>query len=198
MYELFNLIDLIPKKSHIIGYSMGGRIALELLSSYPKHFDKAVILSAHLGLKTAEEKRIRLYEEELLIDKIRSEGVVSFVKTWYQKPLFENAPVPSYRYRQSPDLLIEAIKKFSLAKQQNFWNSLSKLSSFATFLYGEHDKAYKKTVDELFANKASVHLIKESSHAIHLQNVRDCINHIERSIHADKRIRNSLESNRRV
>lgn len=196
MYEIIDLIKLIPKNSHIIGYSMGGRIALELLSLAPNHFDKAILLSAHLGLKTAEERRIRLYEEELLIDRLKIDGIESFVKTWYQKPLFANAPIPSYRYRQSKDLLIEAIRKFSLAKQQNFWNSLPKISSFTTFLYGENDKAYKKIVDELIEYQADVHLIPESSHVVHLQNVRACINQIERSIYANKRIRNCLASNR--
>jgi 2-succinyl-6-hydroxy-2,4-cyclohexadiene-1-carboxylate synthase len=196
MYELCDLINLIPKKSHIVGYSMGGRIALSLIYSYPEYFEKAIILSAHLGLTTAEERRIRQYEEELLIDRLRADGIESFIQSWYQKPLFQNAPIPSYRYRQSPDLLVKAIRKFSLAKQQNFWNSLPKISSFTTFLYGEHDQAYRKTFEMLTKLEATAYLIKEGSHAIHLQNARDCINYIERSINANTRIKNCLGSNR--
>ncbi len=194
MYELSELLPLIPLKSHLIGYSMGGRIALELIHSYPKYFGKAILLSTHLGLATVEEKRIRHYEEENIIDRLKAAGIKSFIDNWYAKPLFENAPVPSYRYRQSPDLLIKAIRKFSLAKQQNFWNSLPEISPFSTFLYGAGDKAYKETFERLLKLDANAHLIEESSHAVHIQNVSACINLIERSINAYKRISNHLES----
>ena len=194
MYELSELLPLIPQKSHIIGYSMGGRIALELIHSYPKYFGKAILFSTHLGLTTVEEKRIRHYEEENWIDRLKAAGIKSFIDNWYEKPLFENAPVPSYRYRQSPDLLIQAIRKFSLAKQQNFWNSLPQISHFSTFLYGARDKAYKETFERLVKLDANAHLIEKSSHAVHLQDVSACINLIERSINDYKRISNHLES----
>lgn len=181
MYECSQLMDLIPQKSHLVGYSMGGRIALNLLSSHPDHFNKIVLLSTHLGLATEEEKRIRHYEEERWIDRLRTYGINHFINSWYQTPLFQNAPIPSYRYRQSPDLLIEAIRKFSLAKQQNFWNSLPKISRNSVFLYGEKDTAYRQTFEKLCEFGARAHLIQNSSHAIHLQNIKECIDHIERS-----------------
>ncbi len=193
IYELSVLLQIIPQKSHLIGYSMGGRIALQLIHLYPNYFGKIILLSSHLGLATIEEKRIRHYEEENTIDQIKAFGIKLFIEKWYQKPLFENAPIPSYRYRQSPDLLIQAIRKFSLAKQQNFWNSLPQISSFSTFLYGAEDFAYKETFERLNKLEANVHLIEKSSHAIHLQNVSACINLIERSLYANKRISSHME-----
>ncbi len=183
LYELCELTKLIPKKCHIIGYSMGGRVALNLVHSNPDHFLSATFISAHLGLATEEEKRIRHYEEETWISSLKAEGIESFIKTWYEKPLFQNSPIPRHRYRQSPDLLIEAIRKFSLAKQQNFWNSISKVLPISTFLYGDYDKAYENTFIKLKALNANVHLIKNTTHAVHLQNVSACITHIERSIY---------------
>ena len=183
LYELIELSKIIPAKSHIIGYSMGGRIAMNLIHSNPKNFLSATLLSAHLGLANEEERRIRFYEEETWIDCLKTEGIDSFIDKWYEKKLFQNSPIPSYRYRQNPDLLIAALRNFSLAKQQNFWNSLSIVSTISTFLYGECDIAYKPTFEKLKTLNANVHLIKKSTHAIHLENVSACITHIERSIH---------------
>ena len=177
IYELSELMNRIPKKAHLIGYSMGGRIALELFHSNPSHFSSITLLSTHLGLETEEAKKLRYVEEEEWINRLQTQGIKHFIDTWYQKPLFIDAPIPHYRYKQNPDLLIQAIRKFSLAKQQNFWNHLPKT---ATFLYGENDKAYLQTFERLSRLGANVHLIPNSSHAIHLQNVPTCIQHLER------------------
>lgn len=163
---------------------MGGRIALSLLTNHQRYFNRSVICSAHLGFSSEEERRIRLYQEETWINHLRAEGIQAFIKKWYTSPLFKDFPIPSYRYRQSPDLLIEAIRKFSLAKQQNFWNSVPSISPLSTFLYGETDEAYKQTYRNLLNLDARVHLIEKSGHALHLQNVGACIKQIERSIHA--------------
>ncbi len=184
MYEISDLMELIPENAHLIGYSMGGRIALSLLCNYSNYFKKSVICSAHLGYSSEEDKRIRLSQEESWINDLRVDGIQAFINKWYTSPLFHDFPIPSYRYRQSPDHLIEAIQKFSLAKQQNFWNSVPSISPLSTFLYGENDEAYLQTYKRLQNLDANVHLIEKSAHAVHLQNAAACIKVIERSIHA--------------
>ena len=178
----YDLSKILPQKAHLVGYSMGGRIALEWLYRYPNRFPSATLLSTNLGLETEEEKQNRIHQEEMWIESIHKDGINHFIQTWYQNPLFEGAPIPAYRYQQNPDLLIQAIRKFSLAKQQNFWNSLPKST---TFLYGEQDRAYRKTYERLCTMGRDAHLIPKSSHAIHLQNIPACIEFIERSLHVN-------------
>ena len=50
---LINLLDqLNVKKCFLVGYSMGGRLALYLNLHFPQYFSKVVIESASPGLKT--------------------------------------------------------------------------------------------------------------------------------------------------
>lgn len=44
----------------VVGYSAGGRLALELKARFPNDYGKVIALSAHPGLKTEEEKQARL------------------------------------------------------------------------------------------------------------------------------------------
>ena len=164
---------------------MGGRIAIELLHTYPTHFNKGILLSTNLGLATEEEKKMRAKLEEEWIQKITTFGIKQFVDDWYKSPLFEGFKIPAYRYNQSASLIIQTIQKFSLAKQQNFWNSFHEISSRCTFLYGENDRTYQPVVEKLKNLNADVHLIEKCSHAIHLQNVSACIKHIERGIYVE-------------
>ena len=71
---------------HLVGYSMGGRIALQ------KFKDKALtltLLSTHPGLKDAEERDARRESDAVWAKKLLHLPIDEFLKQWYDQPIFK-------------------------------------------------------------------------------------------------------------
>lgn len=175
--------ESLPHGSHLVGYSMGGRIALWLLSLFPGRFSSAVLLSAHPGIDSPEE---RLKEDEKWIDILKNQPLAAFIEKWYKQPLFGKSPIPEWRYDQDPQKLIALIQKFSVAKQPSFWNDLHSFKVPLLFLFGSEDEKYQRiaTCLEQVNNNVEVQRIPNATHAIHLEQEKECISRISSFIRA--------------
>jgi 2-succinyl-6-hydroxy-2,4-cyclohexadiene-1-carboxylate synthase len=162
----------IPSGSILIGYSMGGRIALR--SSQPK-----ILLSTHPGLITPEEKAERWRQDELWIKKLQQEPLDSFLKAWYAQPLFDSLrshpafpEALSRRLKQDPEVLAHMLIQESLAHQEF-------KRPEAIFLHGEFDQKYAQLYKNL--NIPSLE-IPGAGHAAHLENFQGCAEAIRQSL----------------
>ena len=150
----------LPPNGILVGYSMGGRIALS--SPLPK-----IIISGHPGLQTEQEYKARIQREQCWIEKLRKVSIGQFFKEWYEQPLFESLRThPSFssvlkrRLRQTPELLIAQIESHSLTKQTSLYRN-------TIFVHGQLDAAYK----ELYGKaKILSHEIPQAGHACHIEN----------------------------
>src|SRR5690606_22031035 len=67
-----------PKPWHVVGYSMGARVALGLLLEQPDAFASALLIGLNPGLRTEREREARLTWEARLIDILEQDGVATF------------------------------------------------------------------------------------------------------------------------
>jgi 2-succinyl-6-hydroxy-2,4-cyclohexadiene-1-carboxylate synthase len=74
----------------ILGYSMGGRIALHLAVRHPGAVANLVVISAGPGLGAVEGHRRRL-EDLALADRIEQIGLPAFLDEWAEHPLVGDA-----------------------------------------------------------------------------------------------------------
>ncbi len=162
----------IPSDSIVIGYSMGGRIALR--SSQPK-----ILISTHPGLKTPEEKAQRLLQDQYWIQKLRQEPLESFLKDWYAQPLFESfrkhpefPKIVSRRVQQDPQVLAQMLEQESLAHQEFTFSE-------GIFLHGALDQKYAQLYRDL---KIPSIEIPEAGHAAHLENPKGCAEAIRQAL----------------
>jgi 2-succinyl-6-hydroxy-2,4-cyclohexadiene-1-carboxylate synthase len=70
----------------LLGYSMGGRIAL--YSAFSGFFRALILESASPGLLDPDEREQRRQSDHLLAEHIEREGVAAFIAYWEQLPLF--------------------------------------------------------------------------------------------------------------
>lgn len=145
--EVLNSLPSTNHKITIIGYSLGGRIALHLITHFSNFFNKAIIISANPGLESGREER--LYEDLTLLDNISSPEV--FFRDWYSKPLFgdlvkhKNFSLLLEKRKKSNFLKIkECIGSFSVGKQPSLWENLENNSLPIIYFFGEKDKKYKE------------------------------------------------------
>ena len=88
--DIIEVLDALSLKTvNLLGYSMGGRLALYLAVNYPARFSRLVLESASPGLATSEEQQERIKRDNQLAARILHDGIVEFVNFWEQIPLFK-------------------------------------------------------------------------------------------------------------
>lgn len=163
----------LPSRFGLIGYSMGGRIALPMLFDDNLNIFGAVIASASLGLKSNAERETRLKADLEVAQRLRTEPIHSLLQEWYAKDLFKSfrnsrAFVKVLERRQAIDPIVWAqiLEDTSVAKQPNYEEKLKDCKVPYLLVYGELDDKYVTN-----APKGS-RLIKDAGHAIHLEQPR--------------------------
>ncbi|SER93080.1 2-succinyl-6-hydroxy-2,4-cyclohexadiene-1-carboxylate synthase [Psychrobacillus sp. OK032] len=162
----------------LVGYSMGGRLALAYTSKYPVH--TLILESSSPGLADDGERQKRKLSDELLAERIMKEGVISFVDFWEEIALFQTQKKLSHekqllirheRLAQSAVGLSNSLKGFSTGVQPSYWGVLSNLSIPVFLLAGELDLkfcAIAKRMQKELPN-SQMEVVKDAGHAIHVE-----------------------------
>jgi 2-succinyl-6-hydroxy-2,4-cyclohexadiene-1-carboxylate synthase len=86
--ELAGLIEPPHAPALVVGYSMGGRLALALALAYPERIHTAVVVGAHPGPRTEKEGRERAALDDARAARVLELGLPRFVAEWEKEPLF--------------------------------------------------------------------------------------------------------------
>jgi 2-succinyl-6-hydroxy-2,4-cyclohexadiene-1-carboxylate synthase len=97
----------VPRFS-LLGYSMGGRLALFIALKYGAHIGRLVLESASPGIADSAERAARIRADAELAAFAESAGIEAFVKRWESIPLFESMA-------RMPAETIERIRRERLA-----------------------------------------------------------------------------------
>lgn len=98
---ILGCLDAVP--AHVVGYSLGGRVALRLAVAHPAVVRRLVLESPSAGLATAAERAARRAADEAMADALERGGVAAFVDRWEAQPVFAShaalAPARAARQR---------------------------------------------------------------------------------------------------
>ena len=134
----------------LVGYSLGARLALGLLRSYPSLFRAAMLIGVRAGLDPPE-REARAIRDDQLAERLESEGLEAFVDFWQALPLFEsqqNLPRAvlekqrRIRLRHDPAGLAWALRALSPGRMPDFRAFLSSLELPIRVVVGEHDTRF--------------------------------------------------------
>lgn len=169
--EKLSEIVLVHDISFIIGYSLGGRLAMELDFIKPHLVEKLVIISSHPGLK--KEEFLFRSQQINKLQKLLQHSTKAFLNYWYSQPLFITLSKKEMVNKRKK-LNINAVKwmldELSLIKQPQLWLHLNLSSSKYFFICGKNDTYYKKLYSAFSQKKT----ILDSSHAVHLEKPQRC------------------------
>jgi 2-succinyl-6-hydroxy-2,4-cyclohexadiene-1-carboxylate synthase len=76
--------------AHLVGYSLGGRLALALLLQHPDLFASATLIAVHPGLETSSQKLERIQSDAQWSTDLRLHGIEAFVERWERQTIFRN------------------------------------------------------------------------------------------------------------
>jgi 2-succinyl-6-hydroxy-2,4-cyclohexadiene-1-carboxylate synthase len=132
----------------LVGYSMGGRIALALALLHPELFTGAMILSSSPGLRTEEERRQRRLHDSMLAAELERDPD-GFLERWYRLPLFETLTVhPAFpeileaRRNNDPRALAASLRLLGTGSQPPLWDELAGNRLPIVFCVGEKDAKF--------------------------------------------------------
>lgn len=164
----------------MVGYSMGGRIALAYAKEYPQRVRLLILESTSPGLKTAEERAARIAADLQLAKRIEREGIKAFVNFWEEIPLFssqkkltsgQRQKVRAERLNQREAGLIGSLKGIGTGSQPSYWPHLEEMTLPILLITGEMDEkfvAISREMKSKFPN-ATHETVKNVGHAIHVE-----------------------------
>ena len=164
----------------LVGYSMGGRLALHVALTHPNLVRRLILESTSPGLATAAEREARIKSDEALAGRIEREGIAPFVNYWEALPLFasqrrlpETAQqmLHAQRLRNNPSGLAKSLRGMGTGAQPSLWDRLGELAMPVTLLAGAEDAKFVQINRAMSAQipHARLHVIAEAGHTIHLE-----------------------------
>jgi 2-succinyl-6-hydroxy-2,4-cyclohexadiene-1-carboxylate synthase len=138
--SIINQIKLVKEhlskeKIFLLGYSMGGRIALSYAAANPDDLKGLILESASAGIKNDDERQKRYAEDLKLTEFIESHSLEEFIEMWSDQELFNT------QRRFSNDKLKKLKKKKSSGSKIGYINSLKGFST--GIMPPVHDKLKK-------------------------------------------------------
>lgn len=168
------------EKTDILGYSMGGRLALTFAVKYPHMVRKLILESASPGLETVEERKQRMNHDGKLADFIKKNGIEAFVEYWENIPLFESQKrlsdsvqlsIRQQRLNNSITGLTNSLLGMGTGSQPSWWDQLCHLEMDILLITGSMDKKFCRIADNMQnkLKKARMVTVENCGHAIHVE-----------------------------
>ena len=180
--QLVRVLDACAvERAALVGYSMGGRTALQLAAAHPDRVASLLLVGASAGLADASARADRVRSDEALADEIERDGVEAFVDRWMALPLFASqkrlggdalAEARAQRLTNRAHGLANSLRGMGTGAQRPLHDGLEQLATPTCFAVGDEDAKFRAIADELAARmpRARVAVVEEAGHAAHLEN----------------------------
>jgi 2-succinyl-6-hydroxy-2,4-cyclohexadiene-1-carboxylate synthase len=179
--DLAALLDALGlETATVLGYSMGGRVALHFAITTAARVRALVLESASPGIEDPLERSRRAASDNALADRILSGGMPEFVAEWERQPLLALAPHVSaairqqqheLRLRNSPVGLANSLRGMGAGQQQPLWSGLGALCETPVqLIVGALDARYTSIGERMHAVLPASELlvVSQAGHTAHL------------------------------
>jgi 2-succinyl-6-hydroxy-2,4-cyclohexadiene-1-carboxylate synthase len=128
--SLVGLLDELGVGSAtVVGYSMGGRLALYFALRYPERCSGLFLESASPGLNKASERAARRRADEEKALRLESEDFEEFLRDWYRQPIFASLArdeellrkTIESRRQNEPEELARSLRGMGTGSQPTLW-----------------------------------------------------------------------------
>ena len=166
LYDLEQLPTDIGHDDIVIGYSMGGRIAIKLASDFKFNIKRLILLSAHPGIEEHERPDRKIWEDQI-IRKMDDLGADKFLKYWDTLDLFNQSQVSKDFSHEEFKAHRNYFDQYRLSEQKNYLPEMIRHKNKITFIYGKHDEKYLSIAKKLI--NSSIRCIEiNADHRVYL------------------------------
>ncbi|MFT7473113.1 MAG: 2-succinyl-6-hydroxy-2,4-cyclohexadiene-1-carboxylate synthase [Verrucomicrobiales bacterium] len=192
-YAMSSVVDQVlsligphePGSVHLIGYSMGGRIALSMAARAPWYFASVTTISASAGIDDPIDRAERHDADHVRADHIERIGVPLFIDEWLELPLFASyvaslddqslSATIEQRCRNSATGLANSLRGTGAGAMPPLWQQLSSLRSPLLAIAGERDERYVALAERMaqLAPFGQVSVVANAGHVTHAENLNE-------------------------
>ncbi|MDJ0521887.1 MAG: 2-succinyl-6-hydroxy-2,4-cyclohexadiene-1-carboxylate synthase [Planctomycetota bacterium] len=162
----------------LVGYSMGGRLALMLALEHRDLVRRVVAVGASPGIDDAVARVARRAEDERRARALETTDFQAWLRTWYDQPLFEGlSKMPGFdallerRARARPAELAKVLRVLSTGRQPPLRQRLAESPVPLLLMAGAEDATYTASNHQLANSVESIDTatVPCAGHAPHLE-----------------------------
>ncbi len=186
--QLNSIIELITKgKVILVGYSMGGRAALNFTVKYPEKVSALILESTTPGIKDNKLRKERIKNDNDIIQFIRTHSIREFIDYWTGKEIFNTQKrfseekrnrIKELKLKNNPVGLANSLLGFGTGKMFPLFEQLKEIKCKTLLITGELDTKFTNINMEIvnLLPDAEHKIIKNAGHNIHLEEPERFIN----------------------
>ncbi len=179
--QIADVNKLISEQLHLplflLGYSMGGRLALHLALHRPDLYKGLILESTTFGIESKQERQAR---QEL--DATRADSIMGnfeqFLQSWKNMPMFsssaQNIEIETQHFEiqreQNPLWMNNSLLGFGTGTMPCVKDKLASIPTHVQLLAGAKDFKFVGIMNAMLKdlNDAKLDVIKDSGHRVHL------------------------------
>jgi 2-succinyl-6-hydroxy-2,4-cyclohexadiene-1-carboxylate synthase len=179
--DLLSVFDQLGlERVSLLGYSMGGRVALHLALTRPERVEALVLESASPGLADPAERQARVASDEALAQRVEQEGLPVFIAYWEQLPLFASrsrlpesmrVELRAQHLRNNSFGLANSLRGLGAGVQSPLWDRLPEVRLPTLLIAGGLDQKFaaiaRAMADAL--PEAQLTLVPDAGHTVHFE-----------------------------
>lgn len=183
------------RKAHLMGYSMGGRVAVQVALQNPQKVYSVILESCGLGPADVEERALAEQRNADWASKLRRDGIEEFVALWEELPLFATQKqrnltekLRAERLANDPEamaLCLEGMGKHAMPLEADTVGSLAITYLPVKYLWGSKDTTCQRPAHQLSHEGFDVtafdvgHNVHLEAPMAYLESVKQFLNSIE-------------------
>ena len=163
----------------VVGYSLGGRVALAVAVRHPEIMQALMLESTSAGLDTEAERQARAATDDARAAVLLADGIAAFMRTWYAAPLFESlqmrpqllAKLQAARMCNDARWMSKVVSELSPGRAASVWAELPSVRLRTLLLAGALDVRYTESAQRMAAAmpNAICTVVADAGHNVHLE-----------------------------
>ena len=186
--EAASLIGEAGGPATYLGYSMGGRLCLQLACDRPELVERLIVVGATAGLRDRLDRAARRRSDAHLAERLETVGLAAFLEEWLALPLFAGLEAPfqarAERLTNRMEGLAASLRGCGTGQQEPLWDRLGALTMPVLVTAGALDTKFAAEAKHLVeainsptavpgqpAAPANAHLVlvEGAGHSAHLE-----------------------------
>jgi 2-succinyl-6-hydroxy-2,4-cyclohexadiene-1-carboxylate synthase len=179
--RLREIAERVDDGDVLVGYSMGGRLALKAALRRPGKFGALVLVGTSAGIEDPAAREERREADDELADWIERHTIEEFAERWETQPVFASQPPELVsaqrpgRLSHEPARLAQLLRSAGQGMFEPVWHELERIDCPVLAVAGERDTAYADAAFRIAerVKHGRARLIADAGHAPQLERPDD-------------------------
>jgi 2-succinyl-6-hydroxy-2,4-cyclohexadiene-1-carboxylate synthase len=169
------LINECAGNATYVGYSLGARITLSALATFPTSVQQAIVISGTGGIDNEVDRAVRRAADATLAERIHTIGIAAFIDEWLAQPMFRelssDVNLHAERLSNTAAGLADSLLRCGQGSQAPLWQQLRSCPNPVLTIAGARDEKYVVLARRLASTlpNARLHIVPNAGHSVHLE-----------------------------